>query len=139
MARFTSLVLTALGLLAVLGMPPSRAGEPDYPSDEELRRLQLDTITCGRDNLEADCSQARAAADPLMDHPKLSGACKDALWQIGQDAVVAPQNSFQRRDGLTEVASRVVRLCRPLDQPIRSSGGSGQPQPPPGRGFGLIR
>jgi hypothetical protein len=142
MARSSSWVLPTLVLLAAqafgLGLAvPARAEDPPYPSQELLRQLQLDTIGCGRDNSAAICAQARSTADPLLDHPRLSGNCKDALWQIGQEARVVPENSFQRRESLTGVANDVVRFCRQLSQPLRQASPSA-PSGNPRSGFGLV-
>ncbi|WP_157665485.1 hypothetical protein [Cyanobium sp. NIES-981] len=127
MARSSPWVLPALAVLAAqaLGLAAAasaRSQDPPYPSQELLRQLQLDTIGCGRENRADLCDKARAAADPLLDHPRLSANCKDALWQIGLEARVAAQNSFQRRESLTAVAADVVAFCRPLTQPLGSSG-----------------
>jgi hypothetical protein len=142
MARSSSWILPALVLLAAQAVglgaaSPAWSRDPDYPSQEQLRQLQLDTIGCGRDNAADICARARAAADPLLDHPRLSGNCKDSLWQISQDARVVPQNSFQRREELTAIANDVVRFCRQMSQPLR--GGSASPPPAtPRSGFGLV-
>lgn len=129
-------VLAAVAISA-LAPGPGRARDPGYPSQELLRQLQLDTIACGRDNLASDCDQARSTADPLLDHPRLSGNCKDSLWQISQEAVVVPRNDFQRRERLTAGASDMIRFCRQLNQPLRSPASAPRPQPS-GRGFGLV-
>ncbi|MBE9172567.1 hypothetical protein IQ216_05540 [Cyanobium sp. LEGE 06143] len=139
MNRHDLLLVPALAALAltVLFQGPVRARDPDYPSQELLRQLQLDTIACGRDNLAPDCDQARSTADPLLDHPRLSGNCKDALWQISQDAVVVPRNDFQRRERLIGEATDMIRFCRQLSQPLRTTSPPSRPQAP-GRGFGLV-
>ncbi len=139
MNRHAPLLVSALAVLALtaLGQGPVRARDPDYPSQELLRQLQLDTIACGRDNLAPDCDQARSAADPLLDHPRLSGNCKDSLWLISQEAVVVPRNDFQRRERLIGEATDMIRFCRQLSQPLRGSSPTPRPQAP-GRGFGLV-
>lgn len=95
------------------------AKEPPLPSSEELRQLQLHAVACGRDNTAEPCQKARAQADPLMDHPRLSGSCKDALWTIREKAVVAPSNSYERRQQLTRAGSDVPIFCKPQAQPIK--------------------
>ena len=135
-----------LGLVSLAGFTQisgrnASAAEAAYPSEEFLRRLQLDTIICARDNLSEDCDKARSTADPLLDNPLLGGNCKDALWDIRQRAVVGPAKDFQRREQLTNTANDMMRFCRRKTQPLRPadsqkpSGGSGRPG---GFGFGLV-
>ena len=51
-------------------------------------------------------------ADPLMDHPKLAASCKDAAWAILQQAKVAPQNSYERREQLNKASSELLVFCK---------------------------
>ena len=95
------------------------AKEPPLPSSEELRQLQLLTVACGRDNSAEPCQKARDQADPLMDHPRLSGSCKDALWTIREKAVVVPSNSYERRQQLTRAGTDVPLFCKPQAQPVK--------------------
>jgi len=60
------------------------ASAPPYPTNSELRQVQLATFGCARENTAAECSRARALADPLMDHPLLSSFCKDSVWDVLQ-------------------------------------------------------
>ncbi|MFO8236665.1 MAG: hypothetical protein R6U00_00120 [Prochlorococcaceae cyanobacterium] len=124
-------------LSALAAAPPARAAEPPYPSREQLRDLQVLTFTCARDNERDDCDRARLQADPLLDHPRLSGLCKDALWTILEHGVVAPNNSFERRDRLDRAGEDLMRFCpRNPRSPARGSGAGGSPPgPPPGGGF----
>ncbi|MEB3354137.1 MAG: hypothetical protein VKM34_07870 [Cyanobacteriota bacterium] len=103
--------------------------DPPYPSRDSLRQLQLLTFTCSRDNQPAACEQARQMADPLLDHPRLSGSCKDSLWQIRQQATVAPANSFSRRDQLDRLAVQMLRSCQTTPQPVAPTAPS-RPGPP---------
>jgi hypothetical protein len=130
--------LAGIVLLATSsGSPPAGARqEPPYPSQEQLRQLQLLTFSCARDNRAVACDQARGQADPLLDHPRLPGSCKDALWQIREQAVVAPINSFERRDRLDRVAVQILRSCQAGSRPATSGGGQSE-QKRPG-GFGLL-
>ncbi|MFQ6538677.1 MULTISPECIES: hypothetical protein [Aphanothece] len=132
------LMLASLGGLAVSAPAVVIAKEPQYPSEELLRRLQLDTIACGRDNRREDCDKSRTTADPMLDNPLLSGSCKDALWTIGQQAVVASRNDFARRDALTDAANDMVRFCRRQTTPVKpgSASPSGDKRRP--GGFGLV-
>jgi hypothetical protein len=137
-------LLGRLGLLgglawlsALAAAPLAQAAEPPYPGREELRNLQLLTFNCARDNQRDDCDQARLQADPLLDHPRLPGLCKDALWTILEHAEVAPHNSFERRDRLDRAGEELMRFCpRNPPSPARGSGAAGgPPAPPPGGGF----
>ncbi len=57
-----------------------------FPSQDSLRQLQLAALACARENTAASCEPVRRMADPLLDHPRLSAACKDQLWALGQKA-----------------------------------------------------
>ena len=108
--------------------------DPAFPSEQELRDLQQLVFACGRENSSGPCEQARRQADPLLDHPRLPGSCKDVLWQIRQQAVVASTNSFSRRDQLDRAGLDLLRLCqqrRPQPTtPSTSPGSSGQGRRP---------
>jgi hypothetical protein len=127
-----ALLLTLMaGLLgAPLQTPPvlARAQDPPFPSEQELRELQQLVFACGRDNTNGPCEQARRGADPLLDHPRLPGSCKDVLWQIREQAVVGSSNSFSRRDQLDRAGLDLVRLCqqrRPQTATPSASPGAG--------------
>lgn len=109
--QFT-LAALAIGLGQLLPPTLARPQEPPFPSEQELRQLQQLVFACGRENASTPCDQARRRADPLLDHPRLPGSCKDVLWQIGQQAVVAGTNSFTRRDQLDRTGLDLVRLCQ---------------------------
>lgn len=103
------------------------------PSQTELRGLQQLVFACGRDNTSGPCEQARGQADPLLDHPRLGGSCKDVLWQIREQAVVASENSFSRRDRLERAGIDLLRLCQPQrarTAPATQAPGAGSPPPP---------
>jgi hypothetical protein len=108
------LVAGSLALAATLQTSAAlaRQQEPPFPSEQELRDLQQLVFACGRENTSAPCDQARRRADPLLDHPRLPGSCKDVLWQIREQAVVAASNSFNRRDQLDRVGLDLVRVCQ---------------------------
>jgi hypothetical protein len=140
-SRRTASALISLAGIVLLatssGLRPARAGqEPIYPSQEQLRQLQLLTFSCARDNRAVACDQARGQADPLLDHPRLPGSCKDALWQIREQAVVAPINSFERRDRLDRVAVQMLRSCKAGSRP--AAPGGGQSEQKRQGGFGLV-
>jgi len=109
-------LLAASLLGALLTAGPARSGTPPetFPAPETFRKLQLTTYACGRDNTASSCEQARLQADPLLDHPRLPASCKDVLWRIRQKAVVAPTNSFERRDPIDAAANDVTVFCRQL-------------------------
>jgi hypothetical protein len=72
----------------------------------------LAALDCGRENQSSVCDKARRMADPLMDHPKLAASCKDAAWSILQQAKVAPQNSYERREQLNKASSELLVFCK---------------------------
>jgi hypothetical protein len=115
-------------LTASLAAGPAWAAEAAYPPASTFREVQLTTFSCGRDNTQADCDKARRLADPLLDHPRLSTACKDALWSVRQLSLVAPQNSPDRRDPIDKASRDVAAYCRQpyvadTTQPTTNPGG----------------
>lgn len=126
----------ALATLLLVHAAPPLAKEVPLPSSDELRQLQLRTLACGRDNSAEPCEQARRQADPLMDHPRLSGSCKDALWTILQKAVVASSNSYERRQQLTRAGNDVTAFCKPLPQPVKPKPEASEQKR---SGFGLLQ
>jgi hypothetical protein len=104
------------GLLAGgLALPSALRAAPkeiSYPSADLWRKLQLTVLECGRENTAASCDLARSTADPLLDHPQLPATCKDNLWTIRDQAVVAASNSYARRERLNKAASELLPLCR---------------------------
>lgn len=116
--------LAPRGLAAVLllAAPVSAAPASLYPPASAFRSLQLITLACGRDNDSASCDRARALADPLLDHPRLSASCKDSLWAIRQRAVTASSNSPERRDAIDRAAKDVTVFCRQPSRPLSGSG-----------------
>jgi hypothetical protein len=117
----------SIALLILIGLPAglrAAPANPPFPLAATFRSLQLTTLDCGRENSAAPCERARAMADPLLDHPRLSGRCKDVLWDIRQKATVAPANTVERREELNASARDVTVFCR---QQLRA-----QPQPPAG-------
>jgi hypothetical protein len=115
-------------------IPPlqARLQDPPLPSEQELRELQQLVFACGRENTSGPCEQARRRADPLLDHPRLPGSCKDMLWQIREQALVASSNSLQRREQLERTGLDLVRLCQQRRaQPAAPRPGSSGPGPRP--------
>jgi len=125
-------LLALVSLVLAAPLQPAQAQalqqDPAFPSEQELRDLQQLVFACGRENSSGPCEQARRQADPLLDHPRLPGSCKDVLWQIRQQAVVASTNSFSRRDQLDRVGLDLLRICqqrRPQAGTPSTSPGSG--------------
>ncbi|MEB3263334.1 MAG: hypothetical protein VKJ66_03060 [Synechococcus sp.] len=106
-----------LAALLLLMLPLASRGVADelpaLPEPAVLRQLQLAAQNCGRENSAATCEPARRQADGLLDHPRLSAACKDALWEIRERAEPAASNTYARREALNQVAGRIVLVCRP--------------------------
>ena len=119
-SRIRTSVLTALlagaaplVTLALLELPlQANTKELPYPTLDELREIQLAALDCGRENQSSFCDKARRLADPLMDHPKLAASCKDAAWAILQQAKVASQNSYERREQLNKSSSELLVFCK---------------------------
>jgi len=125
-------------LAALLGLAPlaearsaSAQGYVAYPSPETLRDVQLAALACARENTSDTCTQARKLADPLMDHPRLPGGCKDTLWAIIQTAKPASSNSLARRDAIGDPAGRLLLVCRNSEKPISGKTDTEKPQKEP--------
>ena len=120
-----ALLASALLAHGAVVLAPSTAGaaEAPYPPATTFKEVQLKVVTCGRENNAASCGQARSLADPLLDHPRLSTSCKDALWSVRQKAVAAEENSAERRDGLDRISRDVAAYCRQPYQPSASQEG----------------
>ena len=88
-----------------------------FPTKEELRSLQLLAYSCSRANDRESCNNTRSLADPLMDHPRLSAACKDTVWELVQASQVVTTNSFQRRDSIDRPARRLTLVCSKPEKP----------------------
>ena len=102
----------------------AKLDQAEFPPTQLFRDIQLTTMACGRENTAAPCDKARAMADPLMDHVLLPAACKDSAWIIREKAVVAPKNSYDRRELLNKAATDLVALCKPATKFV-GSGNSG--------------
>jgi len=131
--------LCSLVPAAAFAQTSGRIDPTQFPPTELFRQLQLNTIACGRDNSPEPCQQARATADPLMDHPRLPASCKDTLWDIRERAVVVSTNSYARREALNRDASDVMVLCKPATKPIGSGGQPAPPEPKKGGLGGFLR
>ena len=100
-------------LLLLCMASPAIAGEPyePWPSKDQLREIEQAAYACSRDNTTEACVRVRQLADPLMDHSRLPGLCKDVLWALMDDAKVASSNDFRRKDTITTTARRIPRVC----------------------------
>ncbi|MEB3266737.1 MAG: hypothetical protein VKN13_09010 [Cyanobacteriota bacterium] len=138
-----------LAALLIAGLAPWARANPQaiFPSRDSFRALQLAAQDCGRDNDPASCDRARTGADTLLDHPRLPARCKDTLWEISQQARVAPRNDLARREALNRSGADLLAFCRqqvrtPQPEapggPQAPTGGGTRPAPvnPPGLGSG---
>ena len=101
-------------IFMVLSMTaPSMAADPyvAWPSKEQLRGIEQAAYACSRDNSTEACTRVRQLADPLMDHSRLPGLCKDVLWTLMDQAKVANTNDFRRKDSITTTARRIPKVC----------------------------
>lgn len=114
--------LRLAALLLVLPLPAALAQElPPYPANTVFRELQLAAQDCGRENNSGTCNPARAQADRLMDHPRLSASCKDVLWEIREGSAVKSPNSYARREALNRAAGDLMVICRAQAKPTAST------------------
>ena len=104
--------ITRVLLLLTMASPATAAEtyEP-WPSKDQLRSIELAAYACSRDNSTQACARVRQLADPLMDHSRLPGLCKDVLWSLMDEAKVANTNDFRRKDAITNTARRIPRVC----------------------------
>ena len=107
----SSQITRVLLLLAMAS--PVIAAEPDepWPSKDQLRSIEQAAYACSRENSAEACEGLRQLADPLMDHSRLPGLCKDVLWSLMDEAKVSNTNNFRRKDAITNTARRIPRVC----------------------------
>ena len=105
-------LLTRAALALTLATPglSAKPYEP-WPSKNQLRSIEQATYACSRDNTTEACARVRQLADPLMDHSRLPGLCKDVLWTLMDQAKVANTNDFRRKDSITTTARRIPKVC----------------------------
>ena len=125
----------SLGIGLLIAAAPAAALAEAYvpfPTQDNLRQVQLAALACARENSAASCDQARRLADPLLDHPRLPTGCKDHLWAISQKAQPGASNSFARREAISQPAQLLLLACRsgekapePAAAPPAGSGGGG--------------
>ena len=104
--QFTALLISVLSSAAAAAEPY----EP-WPSKDQLRSIEQAAYACSRDNSTDACARVRQLADPLMDHSRLPGLCKDVLWSLMYEAKVASTNDYRRKDSITKTARRIPRVC----------------------------
>ena len=104
--------ITRVLLLLTMASPATAAEtyEP-WPSKDQLRSIEQAAYACSRDNSTQACTLVRQLSDPLMDHSRLPGLCKDVLWSLMDEAKVANTNDFRRKDAITNTARRIPRVC----------------------------
>ena len=107
----TSTITRVLLLLAMAS--PAIAAKPyePWPSKDQLHSIEQAAYACSRNNSTEACARVRQLADPLMDHTRLPGLCKDVLWSLMDEAKVANTNDFRRKDAITNTARRILRVC----------------------------
>ena len=110
-APMTSKITRFLLLLCIA--TPVIAAEPNepWPSKDQLQSIEHAAYACSRDNSTEACARVRKLADPLMDHFRLPGLCKDVLWSLMNEAKVASTNDFRRKDTITNTARRIPKVC----------------------------
>ena len=120
MTNMKSPPLIRIGLVLALAAPATamKPYEP-WPSKDLLRSIEQGAYACSRDNSTEACARVRQLADPLMDHSRLPGLCKDVLWSLMDEAKVANPNDFRRKDAITNTARRIPRVCA---EPVMKKG-----------------
>ena len=126
-------LMAALLAAGLMPLRPAARSESyvAYPSPESMREVQLAALACARENTSDTCTRARKLADPLLDHPRLPGGCKDALWAIVQTATPASTNSLARRDAIGDPAGRLLLVCRSSEKPVSGKSDTDKPQKEP--------
>ena len=104
--------LIRISLVLALAAPATTV-EPyeAWPSQKQLRGIEKAAYACSRDNSTEACAHVRHLTDPLMDHSRLPGLCKDVLWMLMGEAKVANTNDFRRKDAIINTARRIPRVC----------------------------
>lgn len=120
---------TRVLILLVLAAPIQSAEVyVPWPSKDKLQEIQSAAFSCSRENSKATCEQTRQLADPLMDHPRLPGLCKDELWTLMEEATVAARNNYKRRDAIDLSARRISKVCAEPKKKKDPSAKPGTPQ-----------
>ena len=118
-------LLTLISCAAATGSWAAGAADLSYPPAAVFRSLQLLSLGCSRDNSPGECEQVRSQANGLLDHPRLSSACKDTLWALRQGATTETPNTLERRDRIDRAARDLTLFCRQPNQASSRPGGTG--------------
>ena len=99
---------------ALMAVPSGLQAQPVYvplPTRDALREIELQAYACSRENASEPCERTITLSNPLMDHPRLSAACKDTVWELLQVATVVSSNNYTRRDSIDSPARRLPVVC----------------------------
>ena len=99
---------------ALMAVPSGLQAQPVYvplPTRDALREIELQAYACSRENASEPCERTKTLSNPLMDHPRLSAACKDTVWELLQVATVVASNNYKRRDSIDSPARRLTVVC----------------------------
>ena len=107
----TTKITRVLLLLAIASPAIAAAPYEPWPSKDQLKAIQFAAYSCSLNNDAESCGRTRALADPLMDHPRLPGLCKDILWSLMEQSTVASSNDYKRRDAIDTTARRLAGAC----------------------------
>ena len=124
---------TLPSLMSVLmAVPAGLQAQPVYvplPTRDALREIELQAYACSRENASEPCERTKTLSNPLMDHPRLSAACKDTVWELLQVATVVASNNYKRRDSIDSPARRLPVVCgaKEPDQPASPMPGATNP------------
>ena len=121
----TSKITRVLLLLCITSPAIATVTYVSWPSKDQLQGIERAAYTCSRDNTTEACARVRQLADPLMDHPRLPGLCKDVLWSLMDEAKAASTNDFRRKDTITNTARRIPRVC---SEPVKKKEKPKSPQ-----------
>lgn len=108
--RPTLPALLSVLMAAPTGLQARPVTEP-LPTRDALREIELQAYACSRENTTAACERTRTLSNPLMDHPRLSAACKDTVWELLQVAKVVSRNNYERRDSIDRPSRRLPVVC----------------------------
>ena len=119
-----SMAVSAIAVILGWGTwaTPLLATQADaFPNRDSLQALQLAFLSCARENTAASCTMAVQRADPLLDHPRLPSRCKDLIWELMQQAQSSAENTYRRRQAISQPAERLLLVCRSAESPAAPS------------------
>ncbi len=100
--------LSNLGSIALSG----ETKRITIPNRQELNKILLKAYACSKENTLIACKDLKRLAEPLMDNPYLSTACKDLVWDLLNNSKIAPSNNLKRRDSIEIPARKITSSCR---------------------------